>query len=182
MKSWYCVNSSTDEAFSLKMPSNGISAPLCMETFPLMSVRTDDNHVLVKACHSSVITSCLAPPWVKHSHSAPVTSLSHVQYLFCSQSFRWTWSRRCTVLSSLQRPSVIAGPSLFDAADWTGFVCCSCPRLCQIKGQRLDSEATLLFILVQPRERSNKSRRNVVTREAERSLPTGRGNGEKLSH
>lgn len=76
MKSWYCVNSSTDEAFSLKMPSNAISAPLCMETFPLMSVRSDENHLLVKACHSSFITSCLAPMWVKHSHSVPATSLS----------------------------------------------------------------------------------------------------------
>lgn len=63
---------------------------------------------------------------------------------------------------------------LFDAADRSSFVCSSSPRLCQIKGQRLGGEATLLFILVQPRERSNKSRGNVVTREAERSLPTGR--------
>lgn len=49
------------------------------------------------------------------------------------------------------------------------------PRLCQIKGQRLDGEATLLFIPVQPRERLNKSGGNVVTGESERSLPTGRG-------
>lgn len=76
MKSWYCVNSSTNEAVSLQMPSNGISAPLCMKTFPLICLRSDDNHVLVKACHSSVITSCLAPPWVKHSYSVPPTSLS----------------------------------------------------------------------------------------------------------
>ena len=65
-------------------------------------------------------------------------------------------------------------PPLFDAADRPAFVCSPSPRLCQIKGQRLGGEATLLFILVQPRERSNKSRGNVVTREAERSPPTGR--------
>lgn len=56
-----------------------------------------------------------------------------------------------------------------------GFVRRACPRLCQIKGQRLDGEATLLFIPVQPRERPNKSGGSVVTRESERSLPTGRG-------
>lgn len=63
---------------------------------------------------------------------------------------------------------------LFDATDLLCFVCCTCPHLCQIKGQCLDGVAILLFILVQPRERPNKSRRNVVTREVERSLPTGR--------
>lgn len=56
-----------------------------------------------------------------------------------------------------------------------GVVPRACPRLCQIKGQRLDGEATLLFIPVQPRERPNKSGGNVVTGESERSLPTGRG-------
>lgn len=56
-----------------------------------------------------------------------------------------------------------------------GVVPRACPRLCQIKGQRLDGEATLLFIPVQPRERPNKSGGNVVTGESQRSLPTGRG-------
>lgn len=51
---------------------------------------------------------------------------------------------------------------LFDAADRPGFV--RYPP-CQIKGQCLDSEATLLFLVVQPRERPNKSGGNVVTGE-----------------
>lgn len=182
MKSWYCANSSTFEKFSLKMPTNCISAPL-HGNLPF-----DVWGVMITTCWSRPVTHLSSLPVWPHRESNMLTlsprhhSLSHIQCFFCSQSFRWTWSRRCTVLSSRQRTSVIAGPSLFDAADWTGFVCCSCPRLCQIKGQRLDSEATLLFILVQPRERSNKSKGNVVTREAERSLPTGRGSGEKLSH
>lgn len=50
------------------------------------------------------------------------------------------------------------------------------PPPCQIKGQCLDGEATLLFLAVQPRERPNKSGGNVVTGELERSLPTGGGN------
>lgn len=95
-------------------------------------------------------------------------------------------SPRGTRFSRVQRPLfrwssvqvlLLSSPASFpsDAAQRSGFVCTSCRRLCQIKGHRLDSEATLLFILVQPRERSNNSRGNVVTGEAERSLPTGRG-------
>lgn len=102
--------------------------------------------------------------------------LSGVQRLLCSQSFGWR--RRWRRLPSFQAFSPLLSwpaPLLFDAADRSAFVCSSSsPRLCQIKGQRLGGEATLGFILVQPRERSNKSRGNVVTREAERSLPTGR--------
>lgn len=64
---------------------------------------------------------------------------------------------------------------LFDAAGQPGIACHACPHLCQIKGQRLDREATLLFIPVQSRERPGKSGGNVVTWELERSLPTGRG-------
>lgn len=64
---------------------------------------------------------------------------------------------------------------LFDVTGRPGVVRHACPCLCQIKGQRLDSEATFLFILKQPRERPNKSGGNVVAGESERSLPTGRG-------
>lgn len=77
---------------------------------------------------------------------------------------------------SFQLAPATAGSSfLFDAAGWPGIVRHACPRLCQIKGQRLDSEATLLFIPVQLREKPNKSGGSVVTGESERSLPTGRG-------
>lgn len=40
---------------------------------------------------------------------------------------------------------------LFDVTGRPGVVRHDCPRLCQIKGQRLDGEATLLFIPDQSR-------------------------------
>lgn len=88
--------------------------------------------------------------------------------LFCAQKHQEeneiTWSLGFQLISGSR--------CLFDAADRSGFV--RLP-LCQIKGQRLDGEATLFFLVVQPRERPNKSGGNVVTGELERSLPTGRG-------
>lgn len=119
----------------------------------------------------------LIPPcvwvWIPSVLALPLWHSSHT-YLFCTRSIRWKWSQHHKVLGFQLISATAESRPLFDAADRSGFVCWACPRLCQIKGQRLDGEATLLFILVQPRERPNKSGGNVVTGEPERSLPTGR--------
>lgn len=119
------------------------------------------------------------PPAVntRRSRSAILWHSFHT-HLSSTQTIRWKCSQqRCHCeVSGFQLISAAAGSSsLFDVAGRSGFVRYACPRLCQIKGQRLDGEATLLFIPVQPRERPNKSGGNVVTRESERSLPTGWG-------
>lgn len=151
-----------------------------METFPLMSLLQSVMGITMcwwrPVSHLPSLPALFGPTV---SQNIPTLSLCHLSLMYSIYcAARASGGNEVDAALSFQAFSTLLslpGAFLFDAADRTGFVCCSCPRLCQIKGQRLDSEATLLFILVQPRERSNKSRGNVVTREAERSLPTGRG-------
>lgn len=106
----------------------------------------------------------------------PLLHMTFIWHLyFAPERIRWKWSQHCAVLGFELILATAGSTFQFDAADRSGFVCCTCPCLCQIKGQHLDSEASLLFVLVQPWERPNKSGGNVVTWEPERSLPTGRG-------
>lgn len=125
----------------------------------------------------STITSCSTTPF-EPAMCVGVSNQNSSHTQLSTQSSRWKWSqqRRHYKVLGFQLISATAGSSfLFDAAGRPGVVRHACPRLCQIKGQRLDGEASPLFIPVQPRERPNKSGGNVVTGESERSLPTGRG-------
>lgn len=122
----------------------------------------------------------LSLPWIppavniRHSRSATVTLISHT-FIFTTNHQVEMKSTKVPLWGLRLSTYFCHCWVQFDVAGRSGIVRCACPRLCQIKGQRLDGEATLLFIPVQPRERPNKSGGNVVTRESERSLPTGWG-------
>lgn len=133
-----------------------------------------------------VIASCSAAPFDPYmclnvdtqcSCTTTMTFISHTYLAHKGSGGNEVYQqRRHYKVLGFQLLAATAGSSfLSDAAGRPGSTHRACPCLCQIKGQRLDGEATLLFIPVQPRERPNKSRGNVVTRESERSLPTGRG-------
>lgn len=116
----------------------------------------------ISLTHCSLSHNDIDPAHVTHTHKAAAGNEVH-QHM-----------RRYKVpgfqLISLPRRSCF----LFEVGGREGVVHCDCPRLCQIKGQRLDGEAILLFIRLQLRERPNKSGGNVVTGESERSLPMDR--------
>lgn len=70
---------------------------------------------------------------------------------------------------------------LFDAAGRPSVVRRACPSLCQIKGQRLDGEATFLFIPVQPRERPINLEGTLSPGSRKGHSPQGEGSGDSLS-